>query len=120
MFDDGDRVTQVVEPGEPAPTVTETKTVTDLPPSCEQALRDFNKYLDAAYAVGGANNWQLDIIAKANQAILLRDWQGLAEAKEEQRKLERSLAPATSSVLPVLIEVKKGMERCRSDAQGSN
>lgn len=119
VFDDTPRTSSTAvttrDEAEPAPTVTVTKTVIELPKSCVQALEDFDRYLDAASAVGGANNQQLDIIGKATQAILLKDWQMLGSAAEDQRNLERSLGPASSKVLPVLISVKKGMSKCRSD-----
>lgn len=103
------------EQSNPEPTVTVTKTVVELPKSCRDALAAFDKYLDAASAVGAANNQQLDIIGAATQAILLRDWKMLSKTAEDQRNLERSLGPAASKVLPVLISVKEGMNQCRSD-----
>ncbi len=117
VFANDEPVTQVVtdRDARPAPTVTVTKTVTSLPKSCSDALHAFDRYLDAAAIIGGANNQQLDIISKANQAILLRDWKMLGEASEDQRNLERTLGPASSKVLPVLIQVKEGMKKCRSD-----
>jgi len=100
----------------PVPTVTVTKTVIQLPESCKQALHDFGLYLDAAYAISGVNNQQLDLMDAVNQAILLKDWKALAALTERQRNLERELGPASAKVLPVLIEVKKGLKQCQSDA----
>lgn len=103
-------------PGKPSPvvTVTVTKTVRDLPKACQQALIDFDKYLDGAAAISAANTQQLDLMAEANQAIMLKDWKALGLLTDRQRNLERELGPAASKVLPPLIEVKKGMEKCRS------
>jgi hypothetical protein len=101
---------------EPAPAVTVTKTRIELPASCKQALLDFEKYLDAASAISGVNNQQLDLMDEANQAILSRDWKGLAALTERQRKLERELGPASTKVLPVLIQVKEGLKQCQLDA----
>lgn len=101
---------------QPAPAVTVIKTETKLPASCKQALEDFAKYLDAAYAVSGVNNQQLDLMDEANQAILSRDWKALAALTERQRTLERELGPASTKVLPVLITVKEGLKQCQSDA----
>ena len=101
---------------EPAPAVTVTKTKIELPASCKQALLDFEKYLDAAYVISGVNNQQLDLMDEANQAILSRDWKGLAALTERQRKLERELGPASTKVLPVLIQVKEGLKQCQLDA----
>lgn len=100
----------------PAPVVTVTKTVTKLPQSCKQALADFEKYLDAAYAISGVNNQQLDLMDEANQAILSQDWKALAALTERQRTLERELGPASTKVLPVLIQVKEGLKQCQLDA----
>lgn len=104
---------------EPAPTVTVTEQVTRtrLPESCKRALDDMVKYLDAAAAVGDAHSRQLDIISESYVAILQRDWRALNKQQEAQRKLGRSIGPAASEVLPVLVEVEKGIDKCRSDAR---
>lgn len=81
-----------------------------------QALHDFGLYLDAAYAISGVNNQQLDLMDEANQAILLKDWRALAKLTERQRNLERELGPASAKLLPVLIKVKDGLKQCQSDA----
>ncbi len=110
----GDRLEAV--PGEPLPavTVTVTETEVSLPPACQKALRDFDKYLDAAASISKANTPQLDLMAEANQAIMLKDWKKLGELTDRQRELERSLGPSSSKLIPVLLQVKKGMETCRS------
>jgi hypothetical protein len=74
------------------------------------------KYLDAASAVGNAHSHQMDIISAGYVAILQKDWKALNELAERQRKLGRTLAPASSKVLPVLVEVRKELDQCSQDA----
>ena len=120
VFRDEERDIQVTAPPtvEPAPTVTVTVTeqVNRLPESCKKAMRDMGKYLDAAAAVGNAHSHQLDIISDAYVAIQLRDWKKLNDLTDRQRQLGRTLGPASSAVLPVLVDVRKGMAQCQSDA----
>lgn len=110
----GDRSDMV--PGEPQPTVTVTviETEVSLPPACQQALKDFDRYLDAAATISKSGTPQLDIMGEAHRAIILKDWKALNEVVTKQRDLQRQMGPASSKVLPVLIEVKEGMERCQS------
>jgi hypothetical protein len=101
---------------EPAVTVTKTKTVTRLPPSCERALRDMGKYLDAAAAVSNAGDRQIDLLSEAYVAILQKDWKGLNAVSEKQRDLQTDTLPASSKVIPKLVEVRKEMNQCLADA----
>lgn len=98
------------------PTVTETKTVTALPKSCEAALRDMRMYLDSAAAVSGAGGQQMDIIDDTFVAILTRDWQLLNDLTNRQRALEKSMLPASSKVVPKLVEVREEITQCLTDA----
>lgn len=102
---------------DPAPTVTVTETVTELPASCQRALRDMAKYLDAAAAVSAAGGQQSDILDRAYQAIMQRDWQELNRLREDQHKLESSMLPASSVVIPQLRQVQKELAQCQSDAE---
>lgn len=101
---------------DPAPTETVTKTVTRLPESCERALRDFAKYLDAASAVSSMGGRQMDILDRAFQAILSKDWKALNQLREDQRRLESDMLPASSKVIPELKDVQEEMIQCQSDA----
>lgn len=112
----GDNNDTLASPSAPAPAVTVTKTVTELPPSCEAALRDMGKYLDAAAAVSDAGDRQIDLISEAYIAILRKDYKGLNVVVEKQRDLQRDTLPASSKVIPKLVELRKGMDQCRSDA----
>ncbi len=97
------------------PTVTETKTVITLPKSCEAALRDMRKYLDSAAAVSGAGGQQMDILDDAYVAILMKDWKGLNSLTVRQRDLEKSMLPASSKVVPKLVEVREEINKCLAD-----
>lgn len=97
------------------PTVTETKTVITLPKSCEAALRDMRKYLDSAAAVSGAGGQQMDILSDAYVAILMKDWKGLNSLTMRQRNLEKFMLPASSKVVPKLVEVREEIDKCLAD-----
>jgi hypothetical protein len=115
---DEDRDTQVATtPTTQPPAPVVTVTVESLPASCRKALASMDKYLDAAAAVGNAHSHQLDIISESYVAILEKDWRGLNAMQERQRDLGRTLGPASSKVLPVLVEVRKEIDQCRSDAR---
>jgi hypothetical protein len=100
----------------PAVTVTETKTVTRLPKSCERALKDMGKYLDAAAAVSDAGDRQLDLLSEAYVAILQKDWRSLNVVSEKQRSLQTDTLPASSKVIPKLVEVRGEIKQCLADA----
>ena len=99
------------------PTVTETKTVTELPKSCEKALRSMRKYLDSAAAVSGAGGQQMDILSDAYVAILSKDYKGLNALTVRQRQLEKSMLPASSKVVPKLVEVREEIDQCLKDGR---
>lgn len=89
-----------------------TTVVYRLPDSCQRALAGTQKYLESAAAIASANDKQLDIFSAAYQAILAKDWRKLNDLSEEQRRLESTLAPDTSKVLPNLAILKKDIELC--------
>lgn len=113
----GDR-DPLASPSAPRPTVTvtETRTVTKLPKSCTLAIRDMRKYLDAAAAVSDAGDKQIDLLSEAYVAILQKDWRGLNVVSEKQRDLQTDTLPASSKVIPKLVEVRKEMDQCLADA----
>lgn len=73
------------------------------------------KYLDSAAAVSGAGGQQMDILSDAYVAILMKDWKGLNSLTMRQRNLEKFMLPASSKVVPKLVEVREEIDKCLAD-----
>lgn len=98
----------------PAPKVTVTKTVNQMPEACTRALKAAAKVLDAAADTASASDKQLDILSEAYQAILDRDWRKLNTVADKQRELERTLSAPNAKFLPGYLDLKRDIESCLS------
>lgn len=110
-------------PPKPLPAITVTRTVEKpvdrkvYPESCTKAMRLIKNTLPDQAGIVSAGNPQLDILAEAYQALMLKDYKKLNDVAQRQRDLRAKISNHTDVVLQSRDEITRLIDQCNRDVK---